>query len=157
MSDDVTLTTPGLDKLLKALKAKPPVARVGILGDKGQRTTKSDEKNLPTNAEIGAAHEFGTTKLPMRSFLRVPISDNLGKEMEKSGMLDKNALNEVVQSGSLLPWMQKVAIIAEGCVADAFDTGGNGKWKPSDMKYKENQQTLVETQQLRNSITSEVK
>jgi hypothetical protein len=82
MSD--TLNVKGLDQLLKALKSKPPLARVGILGDKSVRAT---EGTFQTNAEIGAAHEFGTTTIPARSFLRVPISQNLQKEMEQSGFM----------------------------------------------------------------------
>jgi phage gpG-like protein len=168
----IKLETKGLDQLLKALKAKPPVARVGILGEKANRTegkttltfdeVRSLSKprkggNVPTNAEIGAAHEFGTSRLPARSFLRVPLADRLQKEMESSGALDKAVLAEVIRSGSVVPWLKKVAVLAEGIVADAFATGGFGKWKPSDMRYKKVHQTLVETNQLREAITSEVR
>lgn len=152
MSDDVTLKVDGLDKLLKALKSKPPVARVGILGSKNARSGKEN-----SNATVGAAHEFGTSKLPMRSFLRVPLTDNLQKYMEKSGLLDKEAMELVIKQGSLVPWIKKVAIIGESIVLDAFSTGGFGKWKPSNMDKKLVKMTLVETQQLRNAITSEVK
>jgi phage gpG-like protein len=152
MSDDTTLEVKGLDKLLKALKSKPPKARIGILGD----AARSGDKGV-TNAQIGAAHEFGTTHLPVRSFLRVPLTDHLNKQIESSGALDKEALAQVMESGSVVSWMRKIMIIAEGIVADAFDSGGFGKWQPSNMAKKKVQQTLVETQQLRNSITSEVK
>lgn len=152
MSDDVTLKVDGLDKLLKALKSKPPVARVGILGSKNARSGKEN-----SNATVGAAHEFGTSKLPMRSFLRVPLTDNLQKYMEKSGLLDKEAMELVIKQGSLVPWIKKVAIIGESIVLDAFSSGGFGKWKPSNMDKKLVKMTLVETQQLRNAITSEVK
>jgi phage gpG-like protein len=157
MSDDtVTINVKGLDQLLKALKAGPPIARVGILGDK---TARSGDGSFQTNAEIGAAHEFGTSKMPARSFLRVPISQNLQKEMENSGALDKKTLNEVVKQGSVLPWVKKIAILAEGIVADAFDTGGFGKWPGwKNPNYTNNSgQLLVDTKQLRDSITSEVK
>lgn len=155
MEDSYTINVKGLDQLLKALKGRPPVARVGILGA-DPRTANSHGK-APSNAEIGAAHEFGTTVLPQRSFLRVPLSDQLQKAMENSGALDKNAMAQVIKQGTVLPWITKIAKLAEGIVSDAFDSGGFGKWKPSDMTYKKNHQTLVETQQLRNSITSEVK
>ena len=157
MSDDtVTINVKGLDQLLKALKAGPPIARVGILGDK---TVRSGGGSFQTNAEIGAAHEFGTSKMPARSFLRVPISQNLQKEMESSGALDKKTLNEVVKQGSVLPWVKKIAILAEGIVADAFDTAGFGKWPGwKNPNYTNNSgQLLVDTKQLRDSITSEVK
>ncbi len=156
MSDEgnTTLETKGLDQLLKALKAKPPEARVGILGQKAVRT---DSKAGPNNAEVGAAHEFGTATLPQRSFLRVPIAEHLEKRMESSGALDKETLQEVIRNGTILPWMKKIAVLAEGIVKEAFDTTGFGKWPPSNMRYKAVKQTLVETQQLRNAITSDVK
>lgn len=156
MSETVTLKVEGLDKLLKALKAKPPTTRVGILGDKAVR-----EKSKSSNADVGAAHEFGAPArgIPQRSFLRVPISEKLSKEMENSGALDKKVLADVIRSGSVLPWMKKIAVLAEGIVSDAFDTAGFGKWKGwKNPNYTNNaNQILVDTQQLRNSITSEVK
>lgn len=149
---DTELRLDGLEKLLKALKnSKPPKVKIGILGAKANRSGSE-----LTNADIGAMHEFGTTSLPQRSFLRVPLADNLKKEMMGSGAFDKSTLIEVIKSGSFIPWLKKVAIMAEGIVADAFDSGGFGKWRPSNMKGKKNEQTLVETQQLRNSITSEI-
>jgi len=153
MENVTVIKTEGLDKLLKALGAKMPTARVGVLGDKNVRSTKG----ATSNATVGAAHEFGTSKLPMRSFLRVPITEHLQAKMEAAGALDKQVLRQVIALGSVLPWLQKIAVIAEGIVGEAFDTGGFGKWPPSMMDYKKNHQTLVETQQLRNSITSEVK
>ncbi len=150
MSENTELKIAGLEKLLKALKGKPPVARIGILG----KSARSDGK--ANNAVIGAAHEFGTSRLPQRSFLRIPISDNLSKALESSGAFDKDALKDVLKLGTLTPWVKKMAIVAEGIVAEAFATGGFGKWTPSDMRNKKNHQTLVETNQLRESITSEV-
>jgi len=155
-----TLKTPGLDKILKALGGKPPKARVGILGDKAVRGASEEggEKmqSGATNAEIGAAHEYGTSTLPQRSFLRIPISENLKNKLANAGLTSKDVLKQVIATGSVVPWLKLVAAEAEGIVLEAFDTGGFGKWKPSNMTGKTNHQTLVETQQLRNSITSEV-
>lgn len=150
-NDVVELKTPGLDKLIRALNARPPSARVGILGNNSARSGRT------TNATVGAAHEFGTSVLPQRSFLRVPISEHLESYLKKSGALNKETFKEVIASGTVTPWMEKVAIVAESIVLDAFDSGGFGKWKSSNMDHKKNKQTLVETGQLRNSITSEVK
>lgn len=151
MSDEtVTINTKGLDQLVKALKGSLPTARIGILG------SDSRSGGGPSNATVGAAHEFGTTKLPQRSFLRIPISENLDKEITNSGALDKDVLADVVKKGTIVPWLKKITIIAESIVAEAFSTSGFGKWIPSNMQFKKNQQTLVETQQLRDSITSEV-
>ena len=152
---DVELNTKGLEQLLKSLK-NPPVARVGILGDKSTRCTGRSQ-DTPTNAQIGAWHEFGTTRHPVRSFLRLPITMLLDKRLQESDAFNKDVLKRVMQGGSIAPWLRLVAIEAEAIVAGAFDSGGYGTWVPSDMRYKKNHQTLVETQQLRNSITSEVK
>lgn len=151
MADDIEINLKGLEQLEKALKRKAPEIRLGILGDGGMR-----EDGL-TNAEVGAIHEFGTTTAPVRSFLRMPLTEKLNDELEKSGAFTLEALGRVIQMGSLVPWCQKVAVCAEAVIADAFDTGGFGKWPPSDMRNKKVHQTLVESQQLRNSITSEVK
>lgn len=153
MSDG--LDTKNLDKFLKALKGKLPTIRVGILGEKSARSSNGAAGG-PTNAEVGSFHEFGTTKLPVRSFLRVPLMEQFPKRLKSSGAFDKAVLAEVIATKSVVPWLKKVAILAEGTVLDAFDSGDFGKWPPSDFRYKENAQTLVETQQLRNSITSDI-
>lgn len=159
MSDDigedtVYLNTKNLDNILKAFKTNMSRARVGILGAK---TTRKDPGS--TNAGIGAIHEFGSSKMPMRSFLRVPISENLQKRMESSGALDKDVLNEVVKTASFIPWLKKVAVLAEGIVAEAFESGGFGKWPAWRTKgYKNyNNRILDDTGQLKDSITSDVK
>jgi hypothetical protein len=152
--DTVTLNVKGLDQILKALKSNPPVARVGILGSTNSRSSKGS-----SNATIGAAHEFGTTTIPQRSFLRVPLTENLSKQIESSGALDKNVLADVIKSGTVVPWLKKITVLAEKIVLGAFDSQGYGKW-PSwkNPSYSNNTgMVLVDTQQLRNSITSEVK
>lgn len=153
MSDDIVFNTRELDKLIKAFTGKLPVAHVGIIGTKDQRS----KGKASSNATIGAKHEFGDEGLPVRSFLRVPLTQQFEKYLEKSGAFNKDVLRKVIKDGSILEWMKKIAIVGETIVSDAFATGGFGAWKPSNMLFKQNQQTLVETQQLRNSITSEVK
>jgi len=153
-SETCTLEVKGLLQLLKAFKERPPVARVGILGTTSR---KSDKGQSPTNAEIGAIYEFNDGSHPGGSFLRVPISDNLQKSMEEADALSEDSIKEVIRQGSTLPWLRKVAGLAEGIVIGAFASGGYGKWRPSNMAHKKVQQTLVETRQLSSSITSEVK
>lgn len=161
MSDDDEKTEmefEGLDKLARVFK-KVPVVNVGILGDGARAATGTNGKAALSNSQIGAFHEFGTVKTPMRSFLRIPLIDNLDKRLEQDGVINKKAIEQAIKVGTLLPIMQQVGVIAEGIVLDAFDTGGFGKWAPlsgTTMAHKKNQQILVETQQLRNSITNEV-
>lgn len=154
MSQDsgVTFNTKELNKLIKAFD-KIPVARVGVLGAKNARSGSGEK----TNAEIGAKHEFGFSGMPIRSFLRVPVTDNLNKYLEKSDAFDEDTIERVIREGSIAKWIGLVAITAVSIVLDGFDTGGFGKWKPSIMARKKNKQTLVETTQLRDSITWDMK
>lgn len=144
------MDTKNLDALIKVLEKKPPVAKVGILGKLNIR----DDDN--SNATIGMKHEFGMDGLPIRSFLRMPLIENMQKYLKKSKAFSKETLKKIVDEKSLKAWVQNCAFVAEEIIADAFQSGGFGQWKPSNMKFKKNHQTLVETQQLRNSITSEV-
>ena len=149
---DFTLKLDGLNALRAALK-KAPKARIGILGSNNAR-----EGDVANNSQIGSAHEFGTSTIPQRSFLRIPITENLTKELESSGAFTKEALDQVVASKSMKPWVEKMAVVAEGIVADAFEKSGPN-WAPlkeSTLKRKKVNMLLVESQQLRNSITSEV-
>lgn len=151
MSDPVIqINDKALKKLIKAFKGAIPQIRVGIMAGKAGR------KDGSSNAAIGAKHEYGGDGMPIRSFLRMPLSEHLNQKLEASGAFKEVTLREVIRLGSILPWCQKLAITAEGVVQEAFATGGFGKWKPSDMRFKKNHQTLVESQQLRDSITSEV-
>lgn len=154
MSDDdtVQIDDKALKDFIKALSGSLPVARVGILGSNGARGTADGL----TNAEVGASHEFGTSILPMRSFLRMPLTNHLGKALLDAGAFTAVTLREVIRSKTVLPWVQKMAIVGEAVVKEGFATGGYGEWRPSNMAYKTNHQTLVETHQLRDSIASEV-
>lgn len=150
MNDAVELDTKKLDELIKSLSGKTPQAKVGIIGNLSART---DDSN---NAAIGLKHEFGMEGLPIRSFLRMPLIEFMQKYLDKSDAFSREALKDVIAKRSITPWITKIGFIAETIIADAFQSGGFGKWKPSNMNFKKNHQTLVETQQLRNSITSEV-
>lgn len=136
-----------LSKILKALKNVPKL-RVGILGS-------------GKNATIGAVHEFGSParNIPQRSFLRVPISEHLEEELEQSGLLDQEALKEVIKQQTLLPYVEKIGIAAVAVIDDAFETSGDGKWqKWKNPNYQnEGGMVLVNTGQLRESVTYEVK
>lgn len=148
----VELKDKGMNNLIKALKENLPTARVGILSGKNARTGAAN-----SNATIGAKHEFGNEGMPIRSFLRMPITDELQKYLEQAGAFDKPTLDAVIKSGSIEKWMEKIGISAVAVVLEAFNTGGFGKWKSSNMALKETKQTLVETQQLKDSISYEVK
>lgn len=168
---DVKLEMKGLEALQKALKQGIPTIRVGILGDSGKlnrynkvtktgRASKGSHVTASSNATVGAYHEYigvGKAKTK-RSFLRMPLIEKFEERLKRAGLASggraaKAAMNKVIKDKSFLPLMSWVAIVAYDTVMEAFKTGGFGMWKPSNMKRKKVQQTLVETQQLRRSIT----
>lgn len=151
MSDDTfVFNDKGFKALIKAFKGQIPSVKVGVLGDKGIRS----EGN--SNAEILRKHEFGIG-VPVRSVLRVPIIDNLQSYLNNSKAFDPEVLKKVVADKSISGWIAKIGIVAENIVQDAFDTGGFGKWPKHGEGYENNTgMVLVDTQQLRNSIASEV-
>ena len=148
--DSDKLETKELDELEKILKKYKVSIKVGILGDGDNREDEA------SNATVGLVHEFGGVNHPERSFLRMPLSGFFYKRLESSGLF-KDEFKEIIKEKGLESFANKIAQVAVETVKGAFHTGGYGKWKPSNMDYKENHQTLVESQQLRNSITSEVK
>ena len=141
-------------KLKNAIEAFEtiPMVQLGILGAPQART---DGERL-TNATIGAKHEFGDEEVPMRSWLRMPITTRLKQYLSDSGFFTPELIEQQIEAGDLTLMIQKIGIVGERVVADGFDSGGFGVWKPSNMYFKKNHQTLIESQQLRNSITSEV-
>lgn len=141
----------GLEDLAKFLKENQKSIKVGIIGNSSAR-----EGGL-TNAEIGLYHEFGTEKLRMRSFLRYPLANELPKKIEILGVFESDEFEQALKGEGTSKFIKKLAGLAESTVLEAFDTGGFGMWEESNMENKENHQTLVESKQLRDSITSEIK
>lgn len=139
------------EKALKSVQSKEVV--VGIPASKNKSHKKS--KGL-TVAAIGFQHEFGVPErgIPQRSFLRDPLSrysgeviDQLRKKLSIKDMSPQKALQ---QAG-----VQGVAIVLE-----AFKTENNGQWKKLSQKTidaKESAKPLIDTGQLRSSITYEVR
>jgi len=179
MSVTVKINDQALRQVLKTLKGKQPVGRIGVIGGAAtapraaaphevsfdelaaMRTRKQGAKEAaapPTNAQVLAAHEYGTTRMPQRSVLRVPLTDELPRALARAGAFSKDAVEKILLAGSLRPYMQKVMIAAETVVQGAFDTGGYGKWTAwKDPDYQNNAgMLLVDTTQLRKAITSEV-
>lgn len=145
-----------LDKLNKFVKGLKPgyVVRVGILGNKNNRNDPKSKGK--TNADIGLIHEFGTPKIPQRSFLRMPLfvkSDRILKEMADAQTLKDFANGDILK---ILGYLGKVC---ERVILDAFDTKGFGDWAAnaaSTIKRKKGSQPLIDHGFLRRSISSDV-
>lgn len=154
MADEntVRLDTTMLSNITRMFKQRLPIVRIGVLGNDAVR-----EGSGPNNAEVGAAHEFGSAQLPRRSFLRIPLQDHLNEYLTKSGYA-KDTIKKVLAMGSIKPFMEKIAAAAEAVVLDGFKSRGFGKWRAWSKGYSNKTGTvLVDTTQLRDSITTVIK
>lgn len=128
--------------------------RVGVLGATSGRVS-GDSLN---NAEIGAAHEFGVASknLPMRSFLRMPVIQELPQALQAT---DKQLWHKIILKKGIKGALGILGAYAMDVIHLAFETSGFGTWaplKPRTIKRKGSNAILIDTAQLRQSITSEV-
>lgn len=156
---------------LKAIEketGKRLVVKVGILGNTNERhaqkveETKSQYKKRikkldavsdaapVTNAEIGMVHEYGSKSrnIPKRSWLKMPLITQSDKLFGEAKQLLHDMCNENIEKQYKL-----LGASAEAIIQRAFATSGFGSWKKP--KYRDGK-PLVDTSQLRNSVTSAV-
>ena len=133
--------------------------KVGVLEEKNIRSAEGAEY---TNAYIGYKHEFGKfdpklgKRLPVRSFLRMPLKLKYRSTLESKNWWSREEFEKIIDSTENMKFYKKFGELARRIIDDAFKTGGFGQWKPSQMQFKKVHQTLVETSQLRRSITYKV-
>lgn len=159
-----------LDEIQSSLMARY-VTRVGILGSKTNRmktiTTRKGlhragrEASPQTNAEIGLLHEKGSLSLhiPRRSFLEMPLV------LKSEGLMAiRNKIWAAFIAGPETKVKLKSAYVelghmAERIVQAAFESRGFGHWVPDSagtIRRKGSDMPLIDTGQLRRSITSDV-
>jgi len=170
-SSSVKLDLTGLKSLIKNINSQYTV-KVGILGGdatqvhqrketgalaKGGGHKKGKNDSPTTNAEIGLAHEKGikSKNLPRRSWLEVPLQDHLNEYFKKLG--PEVISNMLVNQPKLA--FQHLGLVCEQIILKGFETNGFGKWKAlkqSTINAKGSDRILVDTAQLKKSVTSEV-
>lgn len=158
MADNrIKVNIKGLQQLAKALGDAYRI-KVGIMGNKAQRNNGNTGQ---TNAEIGFLNEFGslTKHIPARSFLGMPLRLYLAEYLVKKKAFSQAEVEKAVKAGKLLDLAKKVGIVAEEVIQEAFATRGFGNWAPnapSTIEQKGSSSPLIDTGQLRRSITSKV-
>ena len=145
-----------VDFLLNAIGHKFET-RVGVLGKKTSRKDK-----LPiTNAGIGLVHEKGsrTRNIPRRSFLVDTFFFQGNRLISIKQHLAHWFMSGEYSAERLKKIYTLLGIHAENLVQKAFETGGFGKWKAlskTTIARKKSSAILIDTAQLRRSITSDV-
>ena len=159
----VSLELKKMKTLLGYLKNGLPKVKVGIIGSKGavQRATESGE--TLTNAQIGFIQEFGRLqgkpRIPARSFIVMPLKLYFGDFLKDRKSITKEEFEKAIRSGKADKFAQKLGIIAEEVIQTAFETEGFGNWDPNSpvtVAKKGSSKPLIDTGELRRSISSEV-
>ena len=143
-----------LEALVKELGGQW-VARVGILGSNAME--QHEDTDL-TNSQLGVIHEFGSLSrnIPARSFLRMPVEL---KQKEIVQSMASYRTKSALENGNIKRVYKDLGLYAEGFVKQAFSSGGYGQWapnKPATIAAKGSDKPLIDTSQLRRSITSDV-
>ena len=134
-----------LGVLLKNAEDSKKVVKVGVLGN-------------TRNASVLATHEFGsiTKRIPRRSVLRDTL---VYKKEELEIKVIQLTIDNLDKKNGFTIALKKIGIYAENLIQQAFKTGGFGKWqalKQSTIDNKKSDKILIDTAQLRRSITSKV-
>jgi phage gpG-like protein len=147
-----------LDDLLEDhLFLKNHEAVIGIMGNKASEIHKGDENPIQV-VLVASVHEFGSTTVPERSFLRSAMDSNktsIAKYLE-------NAYISILNGKDAKKSLGKLGEIALSYVYQQFDRGGDPKWpdlKESTVEQRKDQSSkpLMDTGQLRQSLQTAVR
>jgi len=137
-------------------KAKSLSVKVGLPA--GETATSKAYTNdgagpAPTVLEVGIWHEFGTSKVDRRSFLRGPLN---AKSADLTKVLEQQ-FNLVLEKGmDVEKALGRVGLAARNISVGAFRTRGYGVWADISQATKDakgSSGVLIDTGLLRSSIT----
>lgn len=144
----------GFRKILRLLGTGPVSATTGI-----QDSEAEVARDELTNAALGAIHEFGVDlpeqgiRIPERSFVRVPFDRNV-KRLER---LLGAGMREVAGGTNTVERVFGVAAeFLRGQMVAAIDDGIEPPLADSTIARKGSSKQLIDTGQLKQSITSKV-
>jgi len=156
MTPDQTLkhTEHYLGQLQKAVKTS---VKVGLPSDKVGGEIYQDGQSI---IDVGAQHEYGTNKVPMRSFLRMPFEV---KKDEMGSFIQSQFRRVLEKKKPAKDAMELIGIQATNISKEAFRSNGFGNWAPLAERTKKAKAeagkttTLIWSGILRNAITWVVK
>lgn len=137
-----------LEKMKKS--SGRPNVRIGFLGGK----VHQGEGESLTVAQIAAYNEFGTERTPERSFIRSTLDENRQKYIEQTKNLYRRCVLQQLTVG------QALRLMGELIKADIQNKIVNGPFtanSPATIKRKGSSKPLIDTGQMRQSVTYQVK
>ena len=135
-----------------------PVVEVGILA----ASAGAGYSKGTTVLDVAAWNEFGTSRIPSRSFLRAWYDENVQKVREWLCTGMQRVLKEWIASGGKGKgagdaFLNKIGLKIVGEVQARIASSIPPPNAPSTVKRKGSSTTLIDTGQLRSSITHRVK
>jgi len=152
---DKDLGMKALSRFMHQLSVHRPSVAVGILGDKAAAAHRGTA--AATVVEIGAAHEFGAG-VPERSFLRRTVDAERTKYLRHMTNGLRRETGEVARSGTVpgqSVTLKRLGLMVEGDIKKLIAQGIDPALKPETIKRKGSSKPLIDTGQLRASISSE--
>jgi hypothetical protein len=132
---------------------------IGVLGERGSKQHEGEAGDLatspPTMVDIATWHEFGIPgRLPERSFLRATIEQRKPDIVKR---VSKEAKAVIEGSRSGLDAWERVGLAVVGMVQERIAAGIPPALHPITVERKGSDKPLIDTGQLRSSITHEVR
>lgn len=120
-------------------------------------TQKSDKRSDGmNNATLAMIHEFGSPKhnIAQRSFLRVPLTQN----QEEITTLAKEQVYKALNNGiNAITPLEEIGVFSSNLCKMAITDGLTPALKPATIKRKKSSKPLIDTGNLLNSITWEIR
>lgn len=151
----VRVTDNGASKMLAELRALgQKTVRVGILDEAPKRESpgKGKKASRATLLEVAAVHEFGAPAagIPSRSFIRATVDV---KAAEIQATRDKLAAQVAEGKITAQVALERLGAFAQGLVQARIAEGIGPALKPGTIARKKSSKPLVDTGQLRSSVT----
>lgn len=142
-----------LKELSRDLKGSGYV-KIGVLGANSGKSREG-----VTMGEIAVKNEFGSKseRIPARSFIRMPVEHQSEKIVK--GLYNVRLKQKKDTKNILKKLLTRLGILSEKAIQEAFATRGFGQWKPNaplTIALKGSDSPLIDTGELRKSVTSEV-
>lgn len=156
----VTVRDNGADKMMAGLKALgQKTVRVGILDEApkraGSESGKAKSSGRATLLGVAAVHEFGAPAagIPQRSFIRATVDL---KAAEIQATRDKLAAQVAEGKITAQVALERLGAFVQGIVQARIAEGIGPALKPETVRRKKSSKPLVDTGQLRSSVTWKV-
>ncbi len=137
----------GLKKLKRNLKnTGKHFVKVGIFGDSASEAHAGTQKS---NVEIAGFQEFGTSRIPTRSFIRATVDAEEAKIRKLQVQLGRKVLQGKTTE---VQGLSVMGVFLQGAIQKRIQGGISPALSPKTIQRKGSSKTLIDTGQLVQSI-----